>query len=252
MLRALRIALSTYTVLPVGHFDWTEHDMRLSIGFLPVAGLPAAAALLGWHWLCVRINASVLFFSAVAAAIPILVSGGIHMDGLIDTADAVCSRRDRETRLAILKDPHVGAFGLLGCCLCLLLSAGGYAELFGRGAVALAAIGFLLSRAGAVLLMLLLPPAKAGGMLGAFLKDCNRPVAMLAALSILFAGGGLLLYLNRITAAAMLLGGLLFSLWFGRMALRQFGGITGDIAGCFIMLCELVLLYCAALGGCLQ
>ena len=54
----------------------------------------------------------------------LLVTGGIHLDGFMDTTDARSSYGDREKKLAILKDSHVGAFAVIGCSFYLILSAG--------------------------------------------------------------------------------------------------------------------------------
>ncbi len=53
--------------------------------------------------------------------IPILVTGGIHMDGFLDVVDARSSNGDRKKKLEILKDPHTGAFAIIGCGVYLVL-----------------------------------------------------------------------------------------------------------------------------------
>ena len=65
-----------------------------------------------------------------AALIPLFVSGGIHLDGLCDTCDALCSFGDRDKRLAILKDPHVGAFGPMWLMAFLLAEAACFAQIY--------------------------------------------------------------------------------------------------------------------------
>ena len=60
------------------------------------------------------------------------VTGGLHRDGLMDSCDAIFSRRDRETRLRILSDPHSGAFAVTGCVAVSLLQSAVFAELFAR------------------------------------------------------------------------------------------------------------------------
>ncbi len=65
--------------------------------------------------------------------IPILVTGGIHLDGLLDTVDAKSSYGDRKKKLAILADPHVGAFAIIGGSVYLLLYAACLIQLFTDG-----------------------------------------------------------------------------------------------------------------------
>ena len=66
-------------------------------------------------------------------AVPLLVTGGIHLDGFMDTTDARSSYGDMEKKLAILKDSHVGAFAVIGCSFYLILSAGAWSEIDANG-----------------------------------------------------------------------------------------------------------------------
>ena len=81
-----------------------------------VAFLPAI-----WHWkMC---------FAFVGLAIILLVTGGIHMDGYMDTMDALHSYGSREKKLEILKDSHIGAFAVIMTVLYVLIAAGAYSEI---------------------------------------------------------------------------------------------------------------------------
>lgn len=83
----------------------------------------------GWLALCDALGFGALLRGAVGALLPILVTGGIHMDGFMDTSDALASWQSPEKRLEILKDSHVGAFAVLGCAGYLLLDAALLSEL---------------------------------------------------------------------------------------------------------------------------
>lgn len=108
--------------------EWNEKNMRYCICFLPLVGAVIGAAQCGVFLLLAKISAGPVFRGAVLAALPVILSGGIHMDGFMDTCDAIHSWKGREERLRILKDPHAGAFAVLGCVLYLLLSAGIWSE----------------------------------------------------------------------------------------------------------------------------
>ena len=110
-LGSLAVALSMYSKIPVPTVDWNEKNMKYAMCFFPVAGVVTGAleyaagyALLTWT------DCGSLFFAAVMTMIPVLVTGGIHLDGYADTMDALSSYGDREKKLEILKDPHTGAF----------------------------------------------------------------------------------------------------------------------------------------------
>ena len=73
-----------------------------------------------------------VLFAAAAACLPLLITGGIHMDGFMDTVDALASHQSRERKLEILKDSACGAFAVLYCGVYLLLSFALYYEGYGR------------------------------------------------------------------------------------------------------------------------
>ena len=98
------IAFSTYSRLPMPQVEWSEENKRYSMCFFPLVGLAVGAVLCGWIWLCVWAGIGGFMKGAVAAAIPLFVTGGIHMDGLMDTCDALASWQSKERRLEILKD----------------------------------------------------------------------------------------------------------------------------------------------------
>ncbi len=93
----------------------------VSVLLFPWIGLLTGGLCLGWAWFCRAWQVGALLFAGGMTLLPLIVSGGIHLDGLVDTADALYSRRETEKKLEILKDPHVGAFWSDGL---LRLSAG--------------------------------------------------------------------------------------------------------------------------------
>lgn len=247
----LWIALSTYSTLPAPRVEWRSEDMRSAICFLPAVGIFTGTALILWQWLCLALKAETALFAAVAVVLPLLITGGIHMDGFMDTADALGSHQPRERKLEIMKDSHIGSSAVIWCAAYLLLSFGLYWALYQGTALRTVGVGFILSRALCALSALTLPNARNGGMLCAFTAHAkNRwAVAVLCALSLLCAGGMILLGLWPGLCGTIIAAAAFFR--YRRMAKRQFGGVTGDTSGFFIQLCELCLLFGAWIGGCL-
>jgi adenosylcobinamide-GDP ribazoletransferase len=179
------------------------------------------------------------------------VTGGLHMDGLMDMCDAVFSRQDRETRLRILSDPHVGAFGVMGCVAVLLLKAGIFSDLFLRlwetdVSVVLALLP-IYSRIG-VGILLYLPFARKEGlakMLGA--HRVSRDSFLLVAVYV-FSSVFLLLFLGVRGFAVPLAGGA-FLLFHALCCVKIFGGITGDLLGAFVELSETWMLLAFLVAG---
>ena len=115
MVKALVIAFSTYSKLPMPQVEWSEKNMRYAVCFFPLVGAVAGGVLLAWCWLCRALALTVPLRAAGGVVIPLLVSGGIHMDGWCDTADALASHQERARKLEILKDSHTGAFAVIAC-----------------------------------------------------------------------------------------------------------------------------------------
>ena len=113
LFESLLIALSTYSAVPVPQFDWNEKNMRYAICFFPAVGVLCGAALWLWAVLAQATGMSGVLFAAIAACLPILVTGGIHMDGYLDMVDALSSHQTREKKLAIMKDANCGAFAVI-------------------------------------------------------------------------------------------------------------------------------------------
>ena len=88
VIRSLCIAFSTYSRIPVPQVAWTDENRKYSMCFFPLIGAVIGLLLWGWLALCDALDFGALLRSAVGALLPILVTGGIHMDGFMDTSDA--------------------------------------------------------------------------------------------------------------------------------------------------------------------
>ena len=87
----LLVAFSLYSAVPVPQVQWEKRTMRWALGFLPLVGVLVGALEWLWFAFCTCFAADGLFYAVGAALLPLFVSGGIHLDGLCDTCDALCS-----------------------------------------------------------------------------------------------------------------------------------------------------------------
>ena len=111
MIRSLLIAFSTYSRIPVPQVEWTEENRRYSMCFFPLVGLVTGLVLWGWLALCDHFGFHLLLRGAGAALIPLAVTGGIHMDGFMDTVDAQASWQPAEKRLEMAdSDPSIQGY----------------------------------------------------------------------------------------------------------------------------------------------
>ena len=248
LLRSACIALSMYTRLPVPQFPWKDEDMQYAICFFPLAGALTGAVLYGWLFAADRLGLPSAARCIIASLLPLLLTGGIHMDGFMDTCDAISSWQPREKRLQILKDSHVGSFAVLGCVLYLLVMAGLFSECTMQDAFSLAFI-FVLSRALSACLSVFLPQARNDGMLSSLVNTTAVRALRFSTVLYLVLCFSALIWLSGIRAALLALALLLFILYYRHMALTVFGGVTGDLAGFFLQLAELIAAAALILGG---
>ena len=137
-------AFATFSRIPMPRIDYNERNTKYSLCFFPLVGAVIGALMLSVHFLCGLLAVGSVLRAALLLAVPVLVTGGIHLDGYCDTVDALSSFAPREKKLQILKDPNAGAFAVIYCGLWYLLYFGALTELDAAFSVILP--GFVLSR----------------------------------------------------------------------------------------------------------
>lgn len=197
-------------------------------------GAAGAAIASGALWLGVTPGVT----AALVLALGAMLTGGLHEDGLSDTADGLFGGWTRERRLEIMKDSRVGSYGALALVLFTLARWSALTALLVQGGYwpALIAAG-AMSRAPMALMMALLPNARGEGLSHA----TGRPspatallgLALAAALAVVLTGWG---------AVPMVFAALGVTLWLAFTALRRIGGQTGDILGATQQLAEVACL----------
>ena len=237
-MRGFWSALQFLTRLPVPS---GEYRLETAVVWLPVVGLLLGGILaladLGLGWLQV----SRLVGSTLVVALLLGLTGALHADGLMDTCDAVFGHASPERRLEIMRDPHTGAFGVVGvvCLVALKIAAIDALPAPMRPQLLVLAPG--LGRWSIVLLATLFPYGRPSG-LGAPLKASGTPRALLLA-SILPLLGSALVGPVGVACAVVAAGAALGA---GRWLMRLLPGLTGDCYGAVCEVVETVVWLCAA------
>ncbi|MDD5255825.1 MAG: adenosylcobinamide-GDP ribazoletransferase [Candidatus Omnitrophica bacterium] len=235
---SLLIALQFLTIIPLKLKNYSGARMASSAAYFPLAGLVIGLLLAG-----AEAAFSFLGFPALSVAVIItlmlaLVTGGMHLDGLADTADALMSNKSKKDMLAIMRDPACGALGSFSITSALLLKI---ALLFPLGscvkAPALVSM-CVVSRWSAVFQMYAFPYAREEGKASPFIKEGKPRYLIVATL----CAGIILFFLLKFAGLALLAFICLAAYLQGRFARRLFGGITGDTIGACIELCEIATL----------
>lgn len=242
------IAFSMYSKIPMPQVEWTKKRMAYALCFFPLigvvlgGGLYGVCGVLGW----LEFDWAIPFGAVV---LPLAVTGGIHMDGFLDVTDARSSLRDREKKLEILKDPHTGAFAIIGFGCYVLLYLGAFFCLPERLLPAFCTV-FVTERALSGLSVVAFPMAKNTGLASTFSSQAEKKAVVTAMALYLLAVTAFLIrwYGYPIFLLTAVAGGLAFGYYY-RMSVKEFGGITGDLAGYFLQICELAVLCGLVLGS---
>lgn len=236
----LLIAVQFMTTVPVRlPYLPSRQQNALSMLFYPVIGLLIGGVL----WLMASfIHLPVMLLSCLIVVAWVGLTGGLHLDGLADTADAwVGGFGDRERTLAIMKDPNAGAMGVIAIVLCLMLkwaSVYGLLMLDDEYDVSLVWLMIpMLGRLGVLVLFATTPYVRQQG-LGSALQDVPKSLLWLVVVGF----GAMLGVLSWQLAVAMLGVWAVMLAWLRWRFVKRLGGITGDTVGASIEMVEVAML----------
>jgi len=244
VLKGLTCAIRTLSVLPA--FGDEPDNIADSLPWFPLTG-----AILGFLCMCTGWLSSFLFpnwaeaTAVVMLVYSVLVTRGFHLDGLADCADGFGAGWTPERRLEIMKDSHLGAFGVIALVLMLLIKWVALTKLVETGNIQFILIAYIISRTTSAELSTCLPYArKEGGTAGPCVTGSSPRHRFLALgsaslLCSLVNGLGGLLLLALGLAVSRLLG-----VWFT----KRVGGITGDLLGTNSEVVEATIMLAAASG----
>ena len=93
MWNSFKIAFSMYSKIPMPKTDWNKENMKYALCFFPLVGLAIGIIFYLWSLLAKFLALGNIFTTAIYTIIPILITGGIHMDGFVDSMDAINSTK---------------------------------------------------------------------------------------------------------------------------------------------------------------
>jgi adenosylcobinamide-GDP ribazoletransferase len=217
-------ALGLLTIVPV---RYREPITARAYAYFSLVGLSIGAILIAAHFL-LRALLPNWIASALLLALWVILSGALHLDGFADACDGLFAATTRERRLEILRDVHLGTFGVVGLFLLLIVKFAAIASITSFAPIVLAPV---LGR-WAMVFAATFPLARSSGMAALFRAGLTRrfvfDATIVAALCCAFFGA---------FGFAALVGAFLVALSITRLALDRLGGLTGDIYG---MICESV------------
>ena len=216
---------------------WTAEDFGRSTRFFPLVGLVLGICYALAAWLLVYFIGMRTLTAVLLLILPLLLTGGLHADGFMDTADGVFSGRERERKLEIMKDSRVGSFGVVSFVLLMFLQFALLLDIHPFLLVPALFIMPIIGRMAMVLAIACFPYARADGMGKTFADMADRKTIVTASvMTVVFV-----LPCGLLASVALMLG-ILFALLFCRAMTTTLGGVTGDVYGAVTVLTETLVL----------
>ncbi len=242
-MRGFITAIRTLTIIPLPGKE--AQKFSSSMIWFPGIGLILGLVIYGLGWLWIKfIGTDWPGGGAVMLLIAqVILTRGLHLDGLADWADALGGKRDKTTRLAIMKDPRVGAFGVIALVTVFLTKWVALVRMLSMGSFIWIVFIMVISRGMMVVLMTTLPYARSEeGMASPFIKDISPGQKIGAHISCL-----ILCLLAGPTGLVFYGLGWVITRFLKSSYVNGFGGITGDLLGATNEIVEMILLLiCAA------
>lgn len=256
-LNAFYLAIGFFTRLPTRFLDEvTDEDMGRALVYMPVVGFVVGALTIGsglalsallesWHGSLSSLHLAMI--GVVSFVTLVLASGGLHLDGLADCADAwIGGLGDKDRTLKILKDPLCGAMAVTILIVTLVVKAAAVVGLVLAGQWLFLLCVPVISRTSGLLLFLTTPYIRPKGLGKAFADFCVDR-GRRRECNIALAAGLLVPALIMSSVWPALLVVALAWYWLREQAKSRLGGITGDVCGAMIELTEAILLLAVVL-----
>lgn len=231
-------AFGMFSNIPVPFVEWNEKNTKYMLLFFPLVGVFLGIMFSLLCYFGEVFTLSNVFLAVLLTVTPLAITGGIHMDGYCDTIDARSSHQSKERKLEIMSDPHMGAFALIAVVCYMMLYVAVMVELEKTKEYYFAYLGiFTISRCSSGLGTLLLPKAKNEGLAREFTLRSHVKSLVIALVTIIIITFSicfpvtLALYLSVVYGVVLLL-------W-KKMCMKEFGGVTGDLAGYLLQKMEL-------------
>ncbi len=243
-MRTYLLALSFLTVIPINiNYTATEKQMERTLIFYPVVGITLGLVIAGFSWLFNYLDMGLAGDTLVVIFLVIL-TGGLHMDGLMDTADGIMSGKDREMKLEIMKDSRVGAMGALACVSIIILKISLLSIIPFPQKLSALILAPALARWSFAYGIIKYPYARSKPGLGSIYGENKKNITlMLATIIVIIAAYLTFNWQGIILAVAVFI----FIVMINKVFVVFLGGLTGDTYGAAGELVETWVFLCAAL-----
>lgn len=244
------MAISMFTVIPLPRYEWDDEGGKNIMKFYPAIGLIVGLIWYGVFRLLNLLGASIMVTTAITLITPFILTGMLHLDGYMDVCDALLSRRDKQEKLRILKDPHTGAFAVISVVMLFVVNFSVLYTVINNSIINNSINNINTSAVGLILIpiisrslmgyLLLSKESMKGSSLGAFFKQGTGKVDKLILLSCLIISSIISIFIFRIYGIIMSLAMILVSTFLVNSAAKEFDGMSGDSAGYGLVIAETI------------
>ena len=246
ILKSFIIAFSIYSKIPVPQFEWKEEDMKYMLCFFPWIGAVIGGCVYFWNHFCSIFNVGTMCHILIGVAIPLIITGGFHVDGFMDTMDAFHSYQSKEKKLEILKDSHIGAFAVIMLVLYGMIYMGAFSEIVDKSLLRIVCCGFFLARCLSGISVVSFQPAKKDGILYLFASRSQKVIVKWALYLQSIACICFMLWQSLYEGVIVVVAAFFVFVYYFYRTQKELGGITGDTAGYFVLICEVSMMIVAA------
>ncbi len=242
-MKAMLSAISTLTIIPLARYTTIREDeLNAALRYFPLCGLMIGAILFASAQ-SLRPFLSPLPLAALLLVFSVLITGGLHLDGLADLSDGLGAGGDSKRILAVMKESQVGAFGVIALVLVLILKFALFHEVLSNGRLNAFLIMGLFSRWAMVLAAFIGKYPRTEGTGKPFIGQCRKNHVLIATALTLF----LAIYILNTPALGILV---LVTAWvflFVHFLNKKIGGLTGDGLGALNEHIEVLVLFALVL-----
>lgn len=241
--------LQFMTRIPINIDTGFDEEFHKTITYFPLVGL-VLGVLIYIIGLVSGIFFDLFITSIIVTLALVILTGGLHIDGLGDTFDAIYSYRDKERMLEIMKDSRLGTNSLLAIMFLILLKIGFIYSIINNNLLWTVIFMPVVARLGVIVMMYKTVTPRENGMGNLFIGKASTSMFSIAILYtiILMIGISKLIFLASTFEAMMLISTIIILFIFNNLLkkhiYKKIDGVTGDILGCTIELGELIYLFC--------
>lgn len=230
-------ALKFLTAIPIPRKS-LDDNVAQALSYFPAAGLVLGLLLAGINQILAALQLHPFLINTILISSLIILTGGLHLDGLADTADAFFSGKGKTETLKIMRDPHIGTMGVLSLIIIILLKIGLLLSLPTAVKNVSLILMCLLSRYSLIWAMFIFPYAREEGKAKIFTTNINKKIFIQTTIFSLVCS---LLILK--TKGLILFFTILFFVFvLGKLLTKKIGGITGDTLGAINEMIEILTL----------